>query len=178
MDLSSFDNLSSIDMTTQLAKMVIMMTQSKGGQFTSHIIIFLTGLVGVNRKSEVGPLSSGSFSFFFFLILPPFQMLLRTYFFSYSIWTTLSLLLLHFWWTFKINLSSGGQYWQIETHYHCYHLYHITPFQTLSDPNLPPSSSGRRDPQLHIVTSGEEIWNNYYTSNTSSTSGPILLYFN
>ena len=111
-------------------------------------------------------------------ILPPFQMLLRTYFFSYSIWTTLSLLLLHFWWTFKINLSSGGQYWQIETHYHCYHLYHITPFQTLSDPNLPPSSSGRRDPQLHIVTSGEEIWNNYYTSNTSSTSGPILLYFN
>lgn len=69
MDLSSFDNLSSIDMTTQLAMMVIMMTQSKGGQLTSHIIIFLTGLVGVKRNREVGPLSSGSFSFFFFLMV-------------------------------------------------------------------------------------------------------------
>merc|ERR1719232_1375513 len=49
--------------------MVMMMTQSKGGQLTSQVIIFLTGLVGVNRKSEVGPRSSGS-SFFFFLILP------------------------------------------------------------------------------------------------------------
>merc|ERR1719336_865251 len=47
--------------------MVMMMTQSKGGQLTSQVIIFLTGLVGVNRKSEVGPRSSGS-SFFFFLI--------------------------------------------------------------------------------------------------------------
>ena len=69
MDLSSFDNLSSIDMTTQLAMMVMMMTQSKGGQLTSHIIIFLTGLVGVKRKRDVGPLSSGSFSFFFFLMM-------------------------------------------------------------------------------------------------------------
>ena len=67
MDLSSLDSLSSMDMTTQLAMMVMMMTQSKGGQLTSHVIIFLTGLVGVNRKSEVGPRSSGS-SFFFFLI--------------------------------------------------------------------------------------------------------------
>ena len=68
MDLSLLDNLSSIAITTQFAIMVMMMTQSKGGQLTSQVIIFLTGLVGVKRKSEVGPLSSGS-SFFFFLIL-------------------------------------------------------------------------------------------------------------
>ena len=68
MDLSLLDSLSSIAMTTQLAMMVMMMTQSKGGQLTSQVIIFLTGLVGVKRKREVGPLSSGS-SFFFFLIL-------------------------------------------------------------------------------------------------------------
>ena len=69
MDLSLLESLSSMAMTTQLAMMVMMMTQSKGGQLTSQVIIFLTGLVGVNRKSEVGPRSSGS-SFFFFLILP------------------------------------------------------------------------------------------------------------
>ena len=79
MDLSSFDNLSSIDMTTQLAMMVIMMTQSKGGQLTSHIIIFLTGLVGVNRNREVGPLSSGSFSFFFFLMVTSDQVLSESF---------------------------------------------------------------------------------------------------
>merc|ERR1719450_1939504 len=47
----------------------MMMTQSKGGQLTNQVIIFRTGLVGVNRNKEVGPRSSGS-SFFFFLILP------------------------------------------------------------------------------------------------------------
>merc|ERR1719232_1442931 len=51
--------------------MVMMMTQSKGGQLTSQVIIFLTGLVGVNRKSEVGPRSSArpssSFSFCLFI---------------------------------------------------------------------------------------------------------------
>ena len=72
MDLSLLDSLSSIAMTTQFAMMVMMMTQSKGGQLTSQVIIFLTGLVGVKRKREVGPLSSGS-SFFFFLILRPQQ---------------------------------------------------------------------------------------------------------
>ena len=74
MDLSLLDSLSSIAMTTQLAMMVMMMTQSKGGQLTSHVIIFLTGLVGVKRNREVGPLSSGS-SFFFFLILSVYLML-------------------------------------------------------------------------------------------------------
>ena len=68
MDLSLLESLSSIAMTTQFAMMVMMMTQSKGGQLTSQVIIFLTGLVGVKRKREVGPRSSGS-SFFFFLIL-------------------------------------------------------------------------------------------------------------
>ena len=68
MDLSLLDSLSSIAMTTQFAMMVMMMTQSKGGQLTSQVIIFLTGLVGVKRKREVGPRSSGS-AFFFFLIL-------------------------------------------------------------------------------------------------------------
>ena len=68
MDLSLLDSLSSIAMTTQFAMMVMMITQSKGGQLTSQVIIFLTGLVGVKRKREVGPRSSGS-SFFFFLIL-------------------------------------------------------------------------------------------------------------
>ena len=90
MDLSSFDNLSSIDMTTQLAMMVMMMTQSKGGQLTSHIIIFLTGLVGVNRNREVGPLSSGSFSFFFFLMVTSDQVLSES-FSNYPIWTNLLL---------------------------------------------------------------------------------------
>ena len=68
MDLSLLESLSSIAMTTQFAMMVMMITQSKGGQLTSQVIIFLTGLVGVKRKREVGPRSSGS-SFFFFLIL-------------------------------------------------------------------------------------------------------------
>merc|ERR550532_1464927 len=44
--------------------MVMMITQSKGGQLTSQVIIFLTGLVGVKRKREVGPRSSGSFLLF------------------------------------------------------------------------------------------------------------------
>ena len=60
--------------TTQFAMIVMMITQSKGGQLTNQVIIFLTGLVGVKRNNEVGPLSSGS-SFFFFLILTFYQML-------------------------------------------------------------------------------------------------------
>ena len=63
-DLSLFESLSSRAMTMQLAMMVMMTIHSKGGQLTSHVIIFLTGLVGVKRKRLVGPLSSGS-SFFF-----------------------------------------------------------------------------------------------------------------
>lgn len=75
MDLSLLDSLSSMAMTTQLAMMVMMMTQSKGGQLTSQVIIFLTGLVGVKRNKEVGPRSSGS-SFFFFLILTFYLLIL------------------------------------------------------------------------------------------------------
>ena len=68
MDLSLFESLSSSAMTTQLAMIVMMMIHSKGGQLTSQVISFLTGLVGVKRNKEVGPRSSGS-SFFFFPIL-------------------------------------------------------------------------------------------------------------
>jgi hypothetical protein len=69
-DLSPFESLSSMAMTTQLAMMVMMTIHSKGGQLTSHVMSFLTGLVGVKRKREVGPRSSGS-SFFFFPIPSP-----------------------------------------------------------------------------------------------------------
>merc|ERR1740128_420014 len=48
--------------------MVRMMIHSKGGQLTSQVINLRTGEVGVKRKREVGPRSSGS-SFFFFTIL-------------------------------------------------------------------------------------------------------------
>lgn len=68
MDLSLFESLSSSAMTTQLAMMVMIMIHSNGGQLTSQVISFLTGLVGVKRNKEVGPRSSGS-SFFFFPIL-------------------------------------------------------------------------------------------------------------
>ena len=60
MDLSLCDNLSSRAMTTQLAIIVRIMIHSKGGQLTSHVMSLRTGLVGVNRNREVGPLSSGS----------------------------------------------------------------------------------------------------------------------
>ena len=68
-DLSLLESLSSMAMTTQLAMIVMMMTHSKGGQLTSQVISLRTGLVGVKRKREVGPRSSGS-SFFFFPISP------------------------------------------------------------------------------------------------------------
>ena len=64
MDLSLLESLSSSAMTTQLAMMVRMIIHSKGGQLTSQVISRRTGLVGVKRKRDVGPLSSGS-SFFF-----------------------------------------------------------------------------------------------------------------
>ena len=60
MDLSLWDSLSSRAMTTQFAIMVRIMIHSKGGQLTSHVMSLRTGLVGVNRNKEVGPLSSGS----------------------------------------------------------------------------------------------------------------------
>ena len=68
MDLSLLESLSSRAITTQLAMMVRMIIHSKGGQLTSQVIRRRTGLVGVKRKREVGPRSSGS-SFFFLTMM-------------------------------------------------------------------------------------------------------------
>ena len=62
--LSPAGNLSSRAMTTQLAMMVMMMVHSKSGQLTNQVVSLRTGLEGVNKKSEVGPGSTGPVSFF------------------------------------------------------------------------------------------------------------------
>ena len=67
MVLSPKGSLSSSAMTTQLAIMVIMMVHSKTGQLTNHVVRRRTGLDGVKRKRDVGPVSATP-SFFFRLI--------------------------------------------------------------------------------------------------------------
>ena len=55
MVLSPWGSLSSSAITTQFAKMVMTIVDSKTGQLMNQVASLLRGLEGVNRKSEVGP---------------------------------------------------------------------------------------------------------------------------